>query len=60
MLDSIALEEVALARFLNAEAKKMQSVAAMVENTEITVQEVMDLQKTSASVKAGMGDKNFN
>ncbi|WP_408955247.1 hypothetical protein [Natroniella sp. ANB-PHB2] len=50
LLVSIALEETALAHFMNAEAEKIQAVAGMMEEGEMTPEEVLDFQKSVSQV----------
>ena len=47
LLESIALEETALAHFINAEAEKIQQVA---KRTNITPQEIIEFQKSVSKV----------
>ncbi|AGB41226.1 hypothetical protein Halha_1280 [Halobacteroides halobius DSM 5150] len=44
LLESIALEETALAHFMNAEAEKVQAVAKMMEEEDIDMKEVLEFQ----------------
>ncbi|WP_408955246.1 hypothetical protein [Natroniella sp. ANB-PHB2] len=50
LLVSIALEETALAHFMNAEAEKIQAVAQMMEEGEMTPEEVLDFQRSVSKV----------
>ncbi len=47
---SIALEETALAHFINAEAEKIQAVAAMMEAGNLTPEEVVEFQDSISKV----------
>ncbi|GAB6139120.1 hypothetical protein [Halanaerobaculum tunisiense] len=44
LLESIALEETALAHVENAEGEKLQAIVTGLLNNDLTVQEVLDLQ----------------
>ncbi|WP_459841599.1 hypothetical protein [Halanaerocella petrolearia] len=44
LLESIALEETALAHFMNAEAEKIQAVATMMEEEDIDMEDVLEFQ----------------
>jgi len=50
LLESIALEETALAAFVNAEAEKIQAVAAQICGCQISHDEVLCFQKSVATV----------
>ena len=50
LLESIALEEAALAHFINAEAEKMQSVARLMKKGKIGFKEVLKLQEKTAKM----------
>ena len=50
LLESIALEETALAHFINAEAEKVQAIGALLEDGQISAQEAVDLQENIAKV----------
>lgn len=50
LLESIALEETALAHFTNAEAEKMQVIAEKLKAGEVDHKEVMDFQKSVSKV----------
>ena len=50
LLESIALEETALAHFVNAEAEKIQAVAKQMEEEEISHEEVICFQKSVTNV----------
>ncbi|MCK8823777.1 hypothetical protein [Fuchsiella alkaliacetigena] len=45
LLESIALEETALAHILNAEGKKIQAIAGMMEEGTITSEEAIEQQE---------------
>lgn len=48
LLESIALEEAALAHFINAEAEKVQSISKMIDKDKICFKEILLLQKSIA------------
>lgn len=50
LLESIALEETALAHFVNAEAEKIQHLGALMAAGSITPSEALDLQQSVAKV----------
>ena len=50
LLASVALEEVALAHFMNAEAEKVQAIAGMIEDGELSSEEAIEQQEAIAKV----------
>ena len=46
LLESIALEEMALAHIMNAEGEKIQAIAGMMEDGTITGEEAIEQQET--------------
>ncbi|MCK8826733.1 hypothetical protein MWH25_03110 [Natroniella acetigena] len=50
LLESIALEETALAHFMNAEAEKVQAIAGMMEDGTVGPVQAIELQKSVAKV----------
>lgn len=53
LLESIALEETALAHFVNAEAQKVQTIAKMMEEGDIDSDEALEFQKGVSKVIRG-------
>ncbi len=50
LLESIALEETALAHLINAEAEKLQSIVCLIKKGEISLERVLELQKGVSKV----------
>jgi len=50
LLESVALEEAALAHFINAEAEKMQSIARLIKKGKISFKEVLKFQEKTAKM----------
>ncbi|AGB41227.1 hypothetical protein Halha_1281 [Halobacteroides halobius DSM 5150] len=50
LLESIALEETALAHFVNAEAEKIQAVAKMMEEGTMDPTEVLEFQRSVSKI----------
>ncbi|MDD4705988.1 MAG: hypothetical protein PHS24_02080 [Bacilli bacterium] len=50
LLESIALEETAIAHILNAEGEKIQASAVLMENGNMTPDEVIEFQKSITQI----------
>jgi len=50
LLESVALEEVAIAHFINAEAEKIQAIGALLEGNQMDLSTVIDFERSVAGV----------
>ena len=50
LLESIALEETALAHLINAEAEKLQAIVCLLKQDKVNLNEVLQMQKKVAKM----------